>query len=331
MPISRDHRGLRGPQATRHDVRPTTGAGRPSAASRVHHRPATCGPICPYPVDEHRREPAVATPERSWAHRGWSPRGTCPLCVARCTSARRRTSRGEQPAVPASCSLRSSARCGSADSPGQIQIVACSRSRWPLTWLACTPRHCASTSAKGFLQPERSDGGTRRYSGADVERLRLIADLTTSGLNLAGVKRVARPRDRARRDDGHHRAPRCPDRAPAKATTRSVGGGVEGNSGDEGFSDEQRSGLDARRADHDRTLEAIHRLEAALGEAAPGREAPWRDEVLEALSVLEAATAEEADNGGDPTACSQICPITSRDCAIATGPFGFQSGTALLG
>lgn len=43
---------------------------------------------------------------------------------------------------------------------------------------------------EGLLQPERSDGGTRRYSGEDVERLRLIAALTTSGLNLAGVKRV---------------------------------------------------------------------------------------------------------------------------------------------
>lgn len=75
---------------------------------------------------------------------------------------------------------------------------------------------------------------------------------------------------------------------------------MQGNSGDEGFSDQQRSGLDARRADHDRTLEAMHRLEAALGEAAPGREELWRDEVLEALSVLEAATAEEAENARRP-------------------------------
>jgi MerR family transcriptional regulator/heat shock protein HspR len=43
---------------------------------------------------------------------------------------------------------------------------------------------------EGLLEPKRSDGGTRRYSGADVERLRVIAALTTSGLNLAGVKRV---------------------------------------------------------------------------------------------------------------------------------------------
>jgi MerR family transcriptional regulator, heat shock protein HspR len=43
---------------------------------------------------------------------------------------------------------------------------------------------------EGLVEPARSSGGTRRYSGEDVERLRLIANLTTAGLNLAGVKRV---------------------------------------------------------------------------------------------------------------------------------------------
>jgi hypothetical protein len=75
---------------------------------------------------------------------------------------------------------------------------------------------------------------------------------------------------------------------------------MEDRPGHEGFSEQQRSGLDARRADHDRTLEAMHRLEWALAEAAPGREQTWRDHVLEALSVLEAATGEEADNAQRP-------------------------------
>jgi ATP phosphoribosyltransferase regulatory subunit HisZ len=75
---------------------------------------------------------------------------------------------------------------------------------------------------------------------------------------------------------------------------------MEANRDAAGFNNKQRSGLDARRADHDRTLEAMHRLEAALGEAAPGREEPWRNEVLEALSDLETATAEEADNARRP-------------------------------
>jgi MerR family transcriptional regulator, heat shock protein HspR len=43
---------------------------------------------------------------------------------------------------------------------------------------------------EGLLQPARSEGGTRRYSGDDVERLRLIGTLTSAGINLAGVKRV---------------------------------------------------------------------------------------------------------------------------------------------
>lgn len=43
---------------------------------------------------------------------------------------------------------------------------------------------------EGLVQPARSGGGTRRYSGEDIERLRLIAGLTGAGLNLAGVKRV---------------------------------------------------------------------------------------------------------------------------------------------
>ena len=43
---------------------------------------------------------------------------------------------------------------------------------------------------QGLVQPARSDGGTRRYSGDDVERLRRIAALTSDGLNIAGVKKV---------------------------------------------------------------------------------------------------------------------------------------------
>lgn len=43
---------------------------------------------------------------------------------------------------------------------------------------------------EGLVTPARSDGGTRRYSGDDIERLRLIAALTSEGLNIAGVKAV---------------------------------------------------------------------------------------------------------------------------------------------
>ena len=43
---------------------------------------------------------------------------------------------------------------------------------------------------KGLVDPARTGGGSRRYSEHDIERLRRIQDLTTEGLNLAGVKRV---------------------------------------------------------------------------------------------------------------------------------------------
>src|SRR5690242_16584091 len=40
---------------------------------------------------------------------------------------------------------------------------------------------------KGLLEPDRTDGGTRRYSGDDLIRVRRIAELLSAGLNLAGV------------------------------------------------------------------------------------------------------------------------------------------------
>jgi MerR family transcriptional regulator/heat shock protein HspR len=43
---------------------------------------------------------------------------------------------------------------------------------------------------KGLLDPARTGGGSRRYSDDDIDQLRRIQDLTTEGLNLAGVKMV---------------------------------------------------------------------------------------------------------------------------------------------
>ena len=54
--------------------------------------------------------------------------------------------------------------------------------------------------SKGLVGPARTPGGTRLYSDADVERLRLIQRLTTElGLNLAGVEQVLRLEDELRR------------------------------------------------------------------------------------------------------------------------------------
>jgi MerR family transcriptional regulator/heat shock protein HspR len=43
---------------------------------------------------------------------------------------------------------------------------------------------------KGLVDPQRTGGGSRRYSDSDISRLQRIQELTNDGLNLAGVKRV---------------------------------------------------------------------------------------------------------------------------------------------
>jgi MerR family transcriptional regulator, heat shock protein HspR len=52
---------------------------------------------------------------------------------------------------------------------------------------------------KGLLDPGRTQGGSRRYSEADIELLRRIQSLTNDGLNLAGVKRVLELEDEMER------------------------------------------------------------------------------------------------------------------------------------
>ena len=53
---------------------------------------------------------------------------------------------------------------------------------------------------KGLVRPKRTAGNTRIYSDADVDRLRLIQQLTTElGLNLAGVERVLHMQDELQR------------------------------------------------------------------------------------------------------------------------------------
>ncbi|HEX6662397.1 MAG TPA: helix-turn-helix transcriptional regulator [Gaiellaceae bacterium] len=54
--------------------------------------------------------------------------------------------------------------------------------------------------SKGLLRPKRTAGNTRLYSEADLDRLRLIQELTNElGLNLAGVEQVIRLQDELER------------------------------------------------------------------------------------------------------------------------------------
>lgn len=49
---------------------------------------------------------------------------------------------------------------------------------------------------KGLLQPQRTQGNTRRYSATDIARLKRIQELTQDqGVNLAGAKMVLRLED----------------------------------------------------------------------------------------------------------------------------------------
>jgi MerR family transcriptional regulator/heat shock protein HspR len=52
---------------------------------------------------------------------------------------------------------------------------------------------------EGLLSPARSPGGARRYSTDDIDRLQQIMDLTSDGVNLAGVRRILELQEQTRR------------------------------------------------------------------------------------------------------------------------------------
>jgi len=52
------------------------------------------------------------------------------------------------------------------------------------------PQTLRAYEAKGLLDPQRSEGGTRRYSGNDLDAVNRITTLLAAGLNLAGIEHV---------------------------------------------------------------------------------------------------------------------------------------------
>jgi MerR family transcriptional regulator/heat shock protein HspR len=50
--------------------------------------------------------------------------------------------------------------------------------------------------SRGLLEPARTEGGTRRYSSDDIDRVRYINQLKADGLNLAGIGAVLALEDR---------------------------------------------------------------------------------------------------------------------------------------
>ena len=52
------------------------------------------------------------------------------------------------------------------------------------------PQALRDYESKGLLEPHRTEGGTRRYSRDDIDRVDAISDLLASGANLAAVQRI---------------------------------------------------------------------------------------------------------------------------------------------
>lgn len=49
--------------------------------------------------------------------------------------------------------------------------------------------------SQGLLEPDRTPGGTRRYSLNDVGRLRAIGELLEAGVNLTGIAMILQLRE----------------------------------------------------------------------------------------------------------------------------------------
>ena len=52
------------------------------------------------------------------------------------------------------------------------------------------PQTLRNYERSGLLSPQRTSGGSRRFSDADLAALRRIQDLTNDGVNLEGVRRI---------------------------------------------------------------------------------------------------------------------------------------------
>lgn len=80
---------------------------------------------------------------------------------------------------------------------------------------------------RGLLQPARTRGGDRRYSEADIARLRRIAELTAEGMNVEGIRRVMALETEVRRlRDEVDRLRLLAAQAISAAEPRSTSGGL---------------------------------------------------------------------------------------------------------
>ena len=52
------------------------------------------------------------------------------------------------------------------------------------------PQTLRTYERMGLITPGRTGGGGRRYSARDIDLLREISDLTSSGIGIEGVRRI---------------------------------------------------------------------------------------------------------------------------------------------
>ena len=84
---------------------------------------------------------------------------------------------------------------------------------------------------KGLIEPQRTQGGSRRYSEHDIELLRRIQELTNEGVSLVGVRKVLELEDELARTAARIRelersleqARARPPQKPSSARTPSIG------------------------------------------------------------------------------------------------------------
>jgi DNA-binding transcriptional MerR regulator len=56
--------------------------------------------------------------------------------------------------------------------------------------LEVQPAFVRRLDSERVVQPARSSGGQRRYSRADIDQVRRVADMADAGMTLVGIRRI---------------------------------------------------------------------------------------------------------------------------------------------
>jgi DNA-binding transcriptional MerR regulator len=56
--------------------------------------------------------------------------------------------------------------------------------------LGVQPAFVRRLDSERVVEPSRSDGGQRRYSRSEIERVQQVANMADQGLSLAGIRRI---------------------------------------------------------------------------------------------------------------------------------------------